>query len=403
MSIHAKYDAAGRVNGSRDGIESEEQRCSIFPLESEGAVAEEQALNKPNSSTPSGSRQLQRFAVKVVIVNLVTIAFCFLLVLAWYMADFILLSFAGVLMTLVVRSASVPLKRIARLPDSLSVLVVILAGAVGLYLLLSSIAPQVAVQTGELKRKLPDAVVRLTDQIASHPFGQRLLEEAPNVREWVKKRGIAREVTRFFSATFGIVTNTFIFLFIGFYFSFNPGIYLNGFLRLVPPGKRSRAAEVLDTIGTMLRRWLIGRLIGMTAIGAMIGSGLWILGVPLALSLGLLTMLLDFIPFIGPVAAALPAVLLALLESPATALSVIALFVVVQHIENYIIIPLIEKNRVFLPPAVIIFAQVLLGFTGGILGLAIATPLAAVVVTLVKMLYIEDLLGERVEEAGKRT
>ncbi len=364
-------------------------------------MPEEQDKNGPGISASRGL--FQRFTLKVVIVNLVTAGFFFLLLLLWFMADFILLSFAGVLMTLVIRSASGPFKKITKLPDSLSVLVVILALAGGLYLLFLSIAPQVGVQIAELKQKLPDAVARLMDQVTSHPLGQMLLEEAPKVQEWVRRRGFVQEITRFFSATFGIITNTLIFLFIGLYFSFNPGIYLNGFLRLVPRGKRRRAAEVLDAIGTMLRRWLIGRLIGMAAIGAMIGLGLWLLGVPLALSLGLFTMLLDFIPFIGPVAAALPAVLLGLLESPAKALSVIALFVVVQQIENYIIIPVIEKNRVFLPPAVIIFAQVLLVFTGGILGLAIATPLAAVVVTLVKMLYIEDLLGEPVEEAGKGT
>ncbi len=366
-------------------------------------MAEEKSKNGPGrSAVPQGSL-LGAFALKVVIANLVTAGIFFLLLLCWYMADFILLAFAGVLMTLVVRSASAPLKKIPGLTDSLSVLVVILVLAGCLYLLFLSLAPQIASQSAELKQKLPDAVDRLMDQAASHPAGQKLLEEIPKVREWVKKRGFVQEITRFFSATFGIITNTLIFLFIGLYFSFNPGIYLNGFLRLVPPARRKRAAEVLDTIGIMLRRWLIGRLIGMTAIGGMIGLGLWILGVPLALSLGLLTMLLDFIPFIGPVAAAFPAVLLGLLESPEKAVWVIALFVVVQHIENYIIIPVIEKNRVFLPPAVIIFAQVLLGFKGGILGLAIATPLVAVVVTLVKMLYIEDVLGEPVEEPGKGT
>jgi predicted PurR-regulated permease PerM len=357
--------------------------------------------NRIQDDFNSGNASLRTFALKVLVSGLILAGLIFFLLILWYMANFLLLAFAGLLMTLIIRAFSNPLKRILKLADWACVLLVILAAAGGLYIMFSTLAPSVAAQAGELRQRLPDALQNLAQKIGSHPLGQTLLQELPRLQEWISKRSVLQEITRFFSATFGVVANGLILVFIGLYFSFNPGVYVTGFLRLVPPGRRERAAEVLDSVGTMLRRWLIGRLIGMTVIGVLIGAGLWFLNIPLALTLGLLTTLLDFIPFIGPFVAALPAVLLGFLDSPGKALTVIGLFVFVQQIENYIIIPVIERNRVFLPPAVIIFAQVLLGFSAGLLGLALATPITAVIMVLVQMLYVEDVLGEKAELAGK--
>jgi predicted PurR-regulated permease PerM len=133
----------------------------------------------------------------------------------------------------------------------------------------------------------------------------------------------------------------------------------------------------------------------MLIIGVLTTAGLSILGVPLALSLGIFAALLTFIPNFGPIIAVLPAVLFALVESPTKALYVLALYIGIQMIESYLITPLIERETVSLPPVLTIFFQIFLGVLVGGLGLILATPLLTVIIVLVKMLYIEDILGDK--------
>ena len=120
-----------------------------------------------------------------------------------------------------------------------------------------------------------------------------------------------------------------------------------------------------------------------------------IIGEPMALILGIIAGLFDFEPNIGPFIAGLPAILLALLISPVKALWVLGLFVVVQSLEGWILTPLVQKRVIDLPPVLTISAQLLLGVLTGVLGLILAVPLMGALMVLVKMLYIEDVLGDR--------
>lgn len=130
----------------------------------------------------------------------------------------------------------------------------------------------------------------------------------------------------------------------------------------------------------------------MAIIGACTAVGLWALGVPLALTLALLAAALTFVPNFGPILAAVPAVLLGLLESPTKALYVVLLYVGVQTVESYVLTPLIQKRTVSAPPALTILAQVLLGVLVGGLGVVLATPLTAVALVLARELYVRDVL-----------
>jgi predicted PurR-regulated permease PerM len=139
----------------------------------------------------------------------------------------------------------------------------------------------------------------------------------------------------------------------------------------------------------------------MIFIGLLTWIGLSILGVPLALTLGLIAGLLSFIPNFGPILSALPALLLAFIESPRSALYVGGLYILVQLIESNIVTPLIEKETVELPPALTIMFQLSLAVLVGGLGLVLATPLLAVIMVLVQMVYIEDVLGDRNTELNR--
>jgi predicted PurR-regulated permease PerM len=204
-----------------------------------------------------------------------------------------------------------------------------------------------------------------------------------------------------FSSTVGAVGNFLITILLAIYFAASPNFYLAGFIKLFPLDHRVRVKEILDTIGEMLSWWLIGKAGSMLFIGVLTWIGLTILGVPLALTLGLLAGLLSFIPNFGPILSAFPAILLAFIERPMLAVYTAGLYVLVQLVESNIVTPLIEKETVELPPALTIMFQLALAVLVGGLGLVLATPLLAVIMVLVQMVYIEDVLGDKNTEINR--
>ena len=151
----------------------------------------------------------------------------------------------------------------------------------------------------------------------------------------------------------------------------------------------------MQEMGDNLSSWLLGKAVSMLIVGVTTAIGLSMLGVPLALILGVIAGLLDFIPYLGPIMAGIPAVLLALSISPDLALYALLLFAAINMLEGYVLQPMIEAKAIELPPALVIVMQLIFGTLFGFAGVALATPLAAVLSVLVKMLYIEDILGDR--------
>lgn len=171
-----------------------------------------------------------------------------------------------------------------------------------------------------------------------------------------------------------------------------PDTYTSGFLRLLPPRWRARGRQVLEEVGSTLQFWFLGQFADMLVVTVLTGVGLLILGVPLALTLALIAGLFNFVPYIGALAGAIPALAVAVGQSPGMAAYVAILFVVVQTLEGNIIAPLIQKRTVDLPPALTILSQTVLGTLFGVMGLILATPLTAAAMTAVRMVYVESIL-----------
>jgi predicted PurR-regulated permease PerM len=140
----------------------------------------------------------------------------------------------------------------------------------------------------------------------------------------------------------------------------------------------------------------------MFMVGALIAAGLALVGVPPALALGLIAGVTEFIPIVGPVIGAAPALLLASTQDWPTVAWTLGVFVVVQQIESNVIMPLVAGRAVALPPAVGLFAVVALGVLFGPLGLFLGYPLAIVIDTAVRRLYVRETLGEDVEIVGEQ-
>jgi len=139
---------------------------------------------------------------------------------------------------------------------------------------------------------------------------------------------------------------------------------------------------------------MLGRLVSMTTLGFVVAIGLWIIGVPLPAALGFLAGILTFVPYIGAFVSAVPSLLLAVSINLDLAVYVVLLYIVVHLIEGYIRVPLVQRRVVPLPPALTLSAQIILGVVAGFLGLLLATPLVAAAIVIIRMVYVEDVLGD---------
>jgi predicted PurR-regulated permease PerM len=345
----------------------------------------------------------RRFMRRVALVDGIGILAILALAAVWYAYDALLLVFACILFAVLLFELSKMLQQRIRLRRqwSLALVVGTLLLALGLFGWLA--APQIGEQADKLAAAVPEALKRLHDAVEQQPLLKRLMSGMPSPEQMQKQ--IAQMVPNaglFFSGLLGALGNVVIILFVGIYFAAQPYLYIDGLVTLVPKRHRPRAREVLDEIGRTLARWLVGKAVSMLVVGVASAVGLSLLGVPLAMILGLIAGLLDFIPYLGPLMAGVPAVLIAFSDSPSLALYVVALFGGIQLVEGYLLSPLIEKRTVSLPPALTIVMQLLFGALFGMAGVALATPLTAVLAVLVSMLYVQDVLGDPVRTPSQR-
>lgn len=340
-------------------------------------------------AAPGVAADARRADRSIAVAALVILLLGFSLLL-WAIADVVLLIFAGVLLAVFLRGLAEALSQQSGLSDHAALGVVVLSVAAVLALGGVFLGGEAASQLEQLGPRLGEAWDKTLATIRDYDWGRTLLSEhnlrllMPQNEEWLSHLGGV------FTTTFGAVVGVFITVFIGLYGAADPGTYRRGFLALFPLGSRDRAGQMVDDVTHTLRWWLIGTFAKMTLVGLSVGIGLWLLDIPLALALGLIAFLFDFVPFVGPILAAGPALLVALATGPNEALYVCLLYLGVQAAENYVISPLIDQRSVHLPPAVAIASQVLLGALLGALGVVFATPLAASGIVLLRALYVED-------------
>jgi predicted PurR-regulated permease PerM len=341
------------------------------------------------------------FAYRVLIAVGILVFIGLLLLLIWQSVHVLLLLFAGVLVAVFVRGLANWLCHKTKLPPRPALCVVLLGLAALFAFSMWILVPRIAGQVGVLAEELPRAVERLTEQIGQYEWGKRLLQLMP---ETGSSSGFVRNVLSramgIFSTTLGAVVGLGIVLFAGLYLAFDPGSYVDGIIKLVPKTARWRAREVVHALGVTLAHWMIGRFFAMALVSFLTAVGYALLGVRLALTLGIIAGLFSFVPNIGPVAAVVPAVLLALLQSQALAVRVILVYLLIQTLESYVFTPLVQRHEISMPPILTLSVQIVFGAMWGILGLTLATPITASMTVLVKMLYIEDILRDTAAVPG---
>lgn len=327
--------------------------------------------------------------VSSVIIILLTII---IFLIAWYTIDVLLLTFAAILLAIFLRTLNNLIQRVVHLPDGLSVSLVIGIIITIFTLMTILMTPLISEQIQNLSNDIPNAWNKFKQTLSSTLNLDSIssLYQKMNVQNLLPQgKNLLIQATNLFSTTFGLIGSVIVVIVMGIFFTYDPKTYKEGLISLIPSNKQKKAENVIDSIADILQSWIIGKMFSMFIVGILTTLGLWFLSVPMALTLGLLAAILTFIPNIGPIISAIPAILVAFTQSPISGIYVIALYIAIQTIESYIITPLIQGKIIALPPVLVIFSQLIMGLLTGFLGLSLATPLLAVVSVIVKKVYIE--------------
>ena len=325
---------------------------------------------------------------------LLTVGIAVFVLALWRLSDVLLLAFGSILLALVLRGLAGLVSDRTRIPEGVAVAAVVIVMISAFAVFSWLFGSQIATQFELLSVDLPHGLSQIASDLRKTPWGEWSFSRAQEIN----LTSATTQITGYVTAVFGSIVRTAgyiaVLLFASVYLAAQPGRYLHGILRLVPPQGRGRVGDVFGLTGRTLQRWLVGQSITMAIVGSLTGLGLWGLGVPAPLALGLLAGLFAFIPYVGPILSAVPGILMAATDGPLPALYAALLYVGVHFVEGNLITPIIQAEIVALPPILTLFATLVFGLLLGPIGLLLAAPLTVVLLVFVNTFYLEDTLGD---------
>ncbi len=321
---------------------------------------------------------------------LIVLGLTALVLLAWQLRTLLLMIFGAIVVATVFRALADRIARITGWRDGVCTaisIVLILALAASL---IAMFGTHIAQQVQTLRHAIPAAWHAFEARMGDLGLGEQIKQLAQSIRApgGSSFSAFGRTILSIGSG----IADILVVLVAGIFLATQPRFYLTGAVKLIPPAKRGLALESIMESEKALRLWLRGQLVAMIVVGLLTGLGLWALGMPSALALGLLAGVLEFVPFAGPILSAIPAILLALAVSPDLALWVLLLYFAVQQFEGYLLTPLVQQYAVELPGVVLLFSLIAFGALFGTLGVLLAAPLSVVSYVLVKRLYVIETL-----------
>jgi len=323
-----------------------------------------------------------------------------LLYVGWQLAEVFLLSFGGLLLAVVFRGLGLWLNDRTGLPTGLATGFFWTLAAASVFTALWLFGPDIATGLDRLVEQIPNSFSQLQDSLNQYPRLQSLLQDLSQSENLPPVgSGMLEQVGKVLSTAFGLfsglsaaIAGLLIMVTVGLYASLSPGVYVHGLTAIEPRQWRSATTQILQACARALRWWMLGRILSMSVVGLLTWSGLWALDIPAAATLAVLAGGLSFVPNIGPIVSAFPAILVGLSISPSTALSVVVLYVSIQLVESYLLTPMIQQKLVSLPAALVIVVQLAFGALFGLLGVLFATPLTLVAAVLINQVWIRRVI-----------
>jgi predicted PurR-regulated permease PerM len=328
---------------------------------------------------------------------LIALGLVVLALLLWKLSDVLLLAFGAVLVALILHTAANALVRYLRVPERWSLTVASLIIFAAFLAMAALFGTQVRAQFSNVVERLPFAVDNFSKNLGIGPVSDDIAEMMSST----STSGLAARIAGIGGTILNGLANFLLVVIAGLYIASDPRLYTRGLVKLFPKNQHERVESSLDASGQVLQLWLVAQLIAMACVAVLSTAAYWLIGLPSPIGLGLIAGIMDFIPFLGPILGAVPAVLIAFSVSGEAALWTILAVLVIQQIEGNVIQPLVARSMISIPPAMALFAILVGSILFGTLGLIFGFPLAIVTYVLVKKLYVRETLGEQTEVPGE--
>lgn len=339
------------------------------------------------SKNPNPKKE-HSFTKKVWIVGFIFSLIVTVLLIFEATFDILILVLAGALIACYFRGLSDLIEKRTKWNATIALAISIILTLIITLGLIYFIGATVSNQLSSIIEGIPAMLKDVQSYLDNSSWGREIIHQAKAIKS---SEGFGKFASTFFASTFSGITNIYVVLIVGIFFTINPSLYVHGIVQLVPPKNRNKAKKLMNHLGSGLKKWLFGKFIAMVFVFILTALGLLILGFPMWLTLAIIAGFLNFIPNFGPLAAMVPAILIALSISPTMALTVACLYLVIQLVESTLITPEAQKKLIKIPPALIILAQIFVGALTGIWGVIFATPLILIIMILVQTLYIEPM------------
>ncbi len=314
---------------------------------------------------------------------LLSVAAVVAVILLWWLRDALLLAFAAIVVAVGLNATAQTLRSPTKLSHRWSVVSSLALIFSGVCLVGWLVGAQIMSQLNQVSVELPKAVQSLEAYTGiSLPSPSELRDGGDGTLSVLD--GVAGQVAMWGWTLANGAAILFLILVGGVFLALNPSVYRRGLLRLFPERMHEEVEQSMDDSARGLQLWLVGQLISMAIMGSLVTLGTWALGLPAPLALGILAGVAEFVPMLGPVLGAIPALLLALTQDSTTALWTLVLFVAIQQLESNIIMPQVQRKMVQIPPALFLFSVFAFGILFGIAGVFLAGPLTVAAFVLIR-------------------
>jgi predicted PurR-regulated permease PerM len=359
------------------------------------AVVQERAEQISLSADPAGSTAAPARRT-LLATGLALLAICVALFLVWQTVSSLLIIFAGVLFAAFLDASARTLAPLVPLTRGWRLILVLLLLAILLAFGLRWGAGKLPEQTRLLINVMGAQLDVVRERLLSYDMDLLGPERGRDFSQWLfadQGRLLSHAQTVVGGAS-SLLTSALVVVFLGVMFAFDPASYREGLVTLVKRSYRTRTRAVLDEMGNVLRLWFVGQLIRVVLMALCVWAALYLMGLPGPFVLGLQAGLSNFVPYLGPIVAAVPIALVAMPLGGSMLIWAVAIYTIIQSVEGYVIGPLIQQRAVEIPPGWTLAAIVLLGAAFGVMGIALAMPLVAVARIAVVRFYVEDYLGD---------
>ncbi|MBM1170041.1 AI-2E family transporter [Microvirga arabica] len=328
---------------------------------------------------------------------LITVAVISLAYFVWLVSGVLLLAFAAVLLAVLLSGFARLIAEYTPIPETWALTAATIVVALFFATFLTLFGTRIGGQISQLSETLPSAIDAVGNRIGISNASEKLQEAvAAGSRPGMLSRAVGLGYT-----ILGVLADLALVVVAAIYLAADPRLYRRGAVKLLPPSQHQRIFEAMDVTGNALRLWFGGQLVTMTLVGMLSALAYWWIGLPSPLALGLIAGVTNFVPFLGPILGAVPALIFAMTMDLATALWTVAAALAIQQLEGNVITPFIQQRAVSMPPALVLFAILVFGVAFGWLGVFLAVPLAVAITVLVKKLWIRQTLGEHTTVPGE--